>query len=590
MDQQAALAQAVACHQTGNLDEAEKLCRAILSSAPRQAVAMTLLGTIQLQRSKLDESVGLLKSSLALHPQQPNALYCLGMALHGLNRPAEALASYERAIALVPDLVQAHNNRGLVLEQMGRVGEALASYDKALAINPTHAVAHSNRGNALSQLERFDEALTSYERAIALNPRNANAFYNRGIALSRLQRHEEAVASYDRAIALMPNYAKAHTNRGLSLAALRRHDEALASLQQALALAPKSAEASNNLGNTLRDMGRYSEALVHYDRAAALSPELADVQLNKAYVKILLGDYSEGWRLHEARWRHSNRKIVPRNFPQPLWTGHGDLVGKTILLHAEQGYGDSIQFSRYVPRVEALGADVLLDAPQPLVGLLSTLTDSVRVIPSGSRLPDFDCHCPLMSLPFAFGTTVDSVPADTPYLTVAADKQVQWRDRIGPPTKPRIGLVWSGNPQHTNDHNRSILLALLNEILEADCEFHCLQKDIRPTDRVALNEYASIRLHEAELVDFSDAAALITEMDLVVTVDTAAAHLAGALGKTVWVLLPFSPDYRWLIERDDSPWYPTARLFRQSRAGDWISVVARLRAELNQWLARGARA
>ncbi|MHB1140924.1 MAG: tetratricopeptide repeat protein [Sulfuricaulis sp.] len=580
----ALLSKAISLHQAGHLNEAEALCRTMLSSDSAYFPAMTLLGTILLQRGSPEEAIRLFGHSLEINPMQPDALYCQGIALHGMRRHNEALASYDRAIRLVPDFVQAHNNRGLVLEDLKRHDEALASYGRAIALNPRHANAYSNRGNILNKLAQYDAALASYDRAIEINPGNANACFNRGIALSKLKQHGEALASYDRAIALNPGYAKAYNNRGLSLATLKRHDEALASFSQTIALDPGFVEAYTNRGNALRDMKRYDEAFASYNQAIVLKPDDADVYLNKAYLKILLGEYEEGWKLHEWRWKHNDKNKAPRSYQRPLWLGQESLTGKTILLHTEQGIGDSIQFCRYATMVEALGAKVMLEVPQPLVALFSTLKDSIRVIPMGNPVPDFDWHCPLMSLPLAFRTTVSTIPANIPYLRTDADKQRQWHSRMGARNKPRIGLVWSGNPGHANDHNRSIPLDLLTPLFGLDLEFHCIQKEIRQTDREILNKHRQIRLYESDLGDFSDTAALVTEMNLVISVDTSVVHLAGALGKPVWILLPFSPDHRWMTEREDSPWYPTARLFRQPQAGDWAGIVKKVVADLSRFV------
>lgn len=574
------LSKAISYHQSGNAAQAEAHCLDILRSDARHYAALTLLGASRLHRGDLEEGVRLIERSLEINPRQPDALYFLGIALHEMNRHSEALVSYDRAIALMPGFFQAHNNRGLVLEVIGRHAEALDSYDRAIALNPMHANAHSNRGNVLSALGRYDAALGSYDHAIAINPGNAKAYYNRGVALSNLKRDEEALASYDRAVAIYPAYAKAYNNRGLALTALRRYDEALISYNKSIALNPDVAETHNNLGNALKDMKRYDDALASYGRAVELKPDDADIYLNMSYLKILLGEFEEGWALHEWRWRHRDSSRSPRRFPVPLWLGQESLRGKTVLLHTEQGFGDTIQFCRYAPMVEALGAKVVLQAPQMLVELLSSLKGSVHVIPMEHPLPDLDFHCPLMSLPLAFKTVSATIPADIPYLTADEDKRNDWRGRMETRAKPSVGLVWSGNPDHANDHNRSIPLNSLAPLHGLNIEYFCLQKDIRPADREFLVEQKWIRQYENGLSAFSDTAALLMEMDLVISVDTSVAHLAGALGKPVWIMLPFSPDYRWMAEGEGSPWYPTARLFRQPRAGDWSSVIAEVVAEL----------
>jgi hypothetical protein len=297
-------------------------------------------------------------------------------------------------------------------------------------------------------------------------------------------------------------------------------------------------------------------------------------------LKLLLGDYEEGWELYEWRWKDWGRDFV-RPFPQPLWLGDAPIAGKTLLIHPEQGLGDFIQCCRYIPMVEAMGAKVLVEVTAPLVPLISTLKGSFSVVRSGQPLPHFDFHCPIMSLPLAFRTTVETIPANVPYLFADPARKALWQQRLGPRTRMRVGLAWSGNPSHKNDLNRSMPFRALAPWLALAVDFHVLQKDIRPEDAAALAQFPNVQVHSAELGDFADTAALADEMDLVISVDTSVAHLAGALGRPLWVLLPFNPDYRWFLDRSDSPWYPSATLFRQPALGDWDSVVAAVEAQLH---------
>ena len=610
------IAEATSLHRAGRLDEAERLYRSVLSADPDHVEVLTALGTIHFQRGHWEEGLRLIGLSLEIRPQQPIALNNRGNALKELKRYSEALENYELAIAFSPDYAEAYSNRGNVLVRLDRFAEALASYDRAIALNPHFAPAYNNRADALYGLKRFAEALASCDRAIALNPRLAPAYSNRGNALNGLKRCAEALASCDRAIALNPGFAPAYNNRGNALNELKRFDEALASFDKAIGLSPDYAEAHcnrantlsillrlddalasydkaialnpdlvmayNNRGNLLVKLKRPDDALASYDKAIALNPDLVEALWNKALFKLLIGDYAEGWALYEWRWKRDEAAELPRDFPQPLWRGQESLTGKTVLLHAEQGLGDSIQFCRYVPMVEALGARVVLEIQPPLLGLMSTLKGSARVISQGDILPGFDCYCPLMSLPLAFKTIVSTIPAQAPYLAVDPGKQEQWKKCLGAKTRPRVGLVWSGTPGHKNDRNRSIPLDRLSPLLGLDFEFHCLQKEVRPPDRDSLERrHQKIRTYESDLNDFSDTAALIMEMDLVVSVDTSVAHLAGALGQRVWVLLPFPPDFRWLMDGELSPWYPSARLFRQEKVGDWEGVIEQVVAALN---------
>ncbi len=521
---------------------------------------------------RYEEALRFITAACAIQPDDYIVHCNQGKVFQELKRYAEALASYDRTLSLKSDYAPAYYNRGSVLYDLQRNEDALASYDKAIALIPGYAEAYNNRGNVLKDLQRYAEALASYDKAIALNPGYALAYNNRGTALEQLGRYQEALACYAKVIALKPDLAPAYNNQGNVLKELGRYQEALASYDSALSLKPDYAEAHNNRGNALKDLGRYEEALASYSKAISLYPDFAEAYYNKSHLKLLLGDYKEGWPLYEWRWKTSQKDLV-RNFKQPLWLGDRPIAGQTILLHAEQGLGDVIQMVRYVTMVEALGATVILELPASLVPLLRTLKGASTLVASGDTLPAFDLHCPLMTLPLAFKTSVDSIPAPVPYLAADPQKLLAWRERLGIKGSPRIGLAWSGNPQHKNDRNRSTALRTFEPLLGLDCEYHALQKEIRAEDKLALAEFTDIQAHEDQLKDFADTAALVAELDLVITVDSSVAHLAGAMGKAVWILLPYDPDYRWLTARSDSPWYPTVRLFRQHSIGDWEGVI-----------------
>lgn len=327
-------------------------------------------------------------------------------------------------------------------------------------------------------------------------------------------------------------------------------------------------------------LNRDAEAINCFDKAIALQPDHAGAHHNKSFVKLALGQYEEGWKLYEWRWKTKKALISPRLFSQPLWLGEEDMAGKTVLIHSEQGLGDTIHFYRYLADMQKTGCNLIFEAPAALVPLIATQRGKFTLVGKGAPLPDFDLQCPLMSLPLIFKTTVETIPASIPYFVPAPAKSKAWRAKLGEKTKPRIGIVWSGNPKFANDIRRSMPLKTLLPVLGDGVEWHALQKDIRPEDREALETHGNILEHGAELNDFADTAALIGELDLVVSVDTAVAHLAGAMGKPVWILLPFHPDFRWLRDREDRPWYPTARLIRATKDGDWSSVIERLAQEL----------
>jgi tetratricopeptide (TPR) repeat protein len=520
-------------------------------------------------------------------PPDVSSLLAEGLAQHQAGRLAEAEKIYNRILAIVPGHCGGSHWLGVIFHQRGEHVRAVRYIDAALAQNPDDVLALNNRGNALQALKRFEDALASYDRALALRPDFADAHSNRGNALQALQRSEDAVASFDRALALRPDFAEACYNRGNALHALAQFAQALTSYDRALALRPHYAEAHCNRGVTLHDLKRFDEALASYRRALTLRPEYAEAHYGEALCRLLTGDLDRGWDEHEWRWETEQFRNGRRDFSAPLWDGSQEVAGKTVLVHAEQGFGDTIQFARYVPAVAERGARVILEVQEPLHDLMHTLPGAAQIVSRGDMLPDFDMHCPLLSLPRAFATRLESIPAQTPYLHASAGRVADWNARLPPRTRPRIGLVWSGRPTHKNDSNRSIGLGSFLPLLDGvEATFVSLQRDVRAADATLLRKRTGLVHFGDKLKTFADTAALIANLDLVIAVDTSVAHLAGALRKPVWVLLPFIPDWRWLLDRDDSPWYPTARLFRQDDSRRWDSVFVRLRAALDDFLHR----
>jgi hypothetical protein len=377
-----------------------------------------------------------------------------------------------------------------------------------------------------------------------------------------------------------PSDAAVLDDRGVTLHKLRRLEEALANHDSALASRPDYAEALANRGVVLYDLKRFDEALASYDRAIALRPDYADAHFLKGLSSLVTGDFERGWIEYEWRRKAPAAGIAERDFPQPLWLGADDVAGKTILLHSEQGFGDSIQFCRYAPLVAAYGARVIVEVEEPLRGLMTGLAGAAQIIAKGRPLPDFDFQCPLLSLPLAFKTRLETIPSSPSYLRAPAQNLQNWDARLGMERRPKIGFAWSGNAKHVRDRERSIGLSELLPLLDIDATFVSLQKEVRAADAETLKKSAGILRFDDELKDFSDTAALISRLDLIISVDTSIAHLAGALGKPVWVLLTHAPEWRWLLDRDDSPWYPTARLFRQDDARAWDEVIARVRDAL----------
>jgi tetratricopeptide (TPR) repeat protein len=541
--------QATALHRQGRFDEAAKIYAAILAANPAQFDALHLLGLLRHQQGREVDALRLMAAALNVNPNSADTLSNFGLVFDALKQHQDALDIFDKAIALKHDHANALNNRGLTLATLGRHVEALASWGRALAADPGHAEALHARGNALFTLKRFAEALEDYDRFLALRPDDADVLNNRGSSLSELGRLDEAVESYARALELDPKLPEVHINKGHVLADLHRFDEALAAYADAAAIGPKHAEA------------KFCESLV----------------------RLRLGEFAQGWRDYEWRWRQASWGERGRDFPSPLWLGEQSLAGKTILLHAEQGFGDTIQFVRYVPLLARLGARVVLEVQPPLTPLLSGMDGASCVLARGEALPAFDLHCPLMSLPLAFGTESRSIPSDGAYIRTPADRVSDWQARLGQTRGLRVGIAWAGSSVHEHDRSRSMALERFASVLSVPgIEFVSIQKDLSPADAATLRRYGNVRPVGDELGDFADTAAVVARMDLVVAVDTSVVHLAGALMRPVWVLVPFSPDFRWLLGREDSPWYPTARLFRQPRFGDWESVLARVRDELGR--------
>jgi tetratricopeptide (TPR) repeat protein len=642
------LQRAVGMHQGGRLREAEKLYVQVLAAQPDNFDALHLYGVLMHQRGQPVEALRLIGQALRANARAAAAHSNYGMVLAALKRDAEALESYDRAIALKPDYAEAINNRGNVLRNLGRTEEAIVSFERALALKPGYPEALNNRGNALLVAQRTVEALQSYEEALAQRPSYVDALVNRaealcllarpdqamasldralalkpdhpaalqgraqlrqarddiagaltdlerlaplkpgdaetqaglGHLLRELGRFEEALAAYDRALALKPDDAATHNCRGNVLIELNRLDEALAAYERALALDPDYTFALVNRGSALRYLGRTDEALASFDAAIRRAPDLADAHWNKALLQLSQGDFAHGLAGYEWRWRRGFE--APRDFAQPLWQGD-DLAGKTILLHAEQGLGDSIQMLHYLPMVAAEGGRIVLELPEPLLPLISD--PAITLIRRGTPLPPFDVQCPLMSLPLAFGTRLETIPATVPYLKVPADRLEKWKTTLATIRAPRIGLVWSGRPDHVNDHNRSLPLARLAPVLTIPgVQFVSLQQENRDRDVAEFARWPNLTRFDEALGDFADTAAVIAQLDLVIAVDTAVAHLAGALDKPVWILISHIQDWRWLLGRSDSPWYPSARLFRQPAPGDWESVMADLVAALRDFV------
>ena len=502
------------------------------------------------QAGDLDKAERLCAGILEYRPEDFDALHLLGVLNFHRHRLVEALRFLSQALRVNSGSADAMSNLGLALHATGRFEEAVAWYRNALRLAPDHPEILYNLGNTCLELGHIDEALAHFNAVLAKNPGHVGALVNRGNTLLRFNQPSQAIASYDDALAAMPGHPQILTNRG----------------------------------HALRRLDRPVEALAGFEAAIAARPEFPEAHFEAAMTRLGLGDFEAGWKAYEWRWRTAAFAGQRRQFQAPLWLGDAPVVGKTILLHAEQGFGDTIQFIRYAPLLAGEGAKVVCEVQPELLSLLSQLQNvqGITVVARGEPLPAFDLQCPLLSLPLAFGTQPETVPAAIPYLAAPAQRLAEWRDRL-PGGGLRAGFVWSGQPSHKNDANRSIPLARLAGLFE-NPPVRCfgLQSHLRDADREVLQRLPNLVHLGDALADFADTAAVIALLDVVISVDTAVAHLAGALGKPVMILVPYAADFRWLRDRDDSPWYPTARLLRQPAFGDWDSVIVRLGEELQQ--------
>jgi len=597
---------ALAQQRAGRAADAERLCRNILALEPGHAQTLHLLGLIEHQRGHSDAAIDRIRMAIArnghdpafhhnlgnilrsqgraaeaaecyeralsLDPASVNTLYNLGNTCLDLGRRDRAVTYFEQALRLKPDAIELHNNLGGVLHDLGRYEEAIACYRKALERRPEAVETLDNLAVALRAQGQLDEAQACYERALALWPDHVESLIGRGAVLRDQGVPAEAVAFYERALALAPDHPEARNNLGVALVDLGRLQEAVSQYERVLARQPTRAETHSNLGVALQRQGHYAAAVACYERALALRPDYAQAHFNRAIVLLLTGEFDNGWEEYE--WRFAVARY-DRHFDRPLWSGEC-LDGKTILVHAEQGFGDTLQFVRYVSAVAERGGRVVLEVPEPLLRLARTVAGATQVVAAGDPLPPFDCHCPLLSLPRVFRTKMATIPNAVPYLSVPKDAATTWAERIVSAPGLKVGLVWAGTAVGAID------LPSLRSMFEvADASWFSLQVGDRSAD-LSLLDGVKIADLAPWLADFAETAAAVSRLDVVISVDTSVAHLAGALGRPMWLLLPHRSEWRWLLERSDSPWYPTARLFRQRDPGEWDEVACQVAAALEQ--------
>jgi len=611
---------AMSHYQAGRRAEAEAVARQVLAQAPNQADALSLLGVLACEggqsaagmdligralklaptsvyvlnvygsalraNGQLEEAITAYRQALRGHPDVVEVIFNLGSTLRDAGQVDEAMAAFFRCTQLRPNFAEAHDQLGNTLRAKGRLDEGIAAHRRAIVLRPGMADAYNNLGNGLRDKGLFNQSIDAFNRATQIDPAHAAAYCNLGNALRDAGRLDDAVASCKRAIELRPDYAIAYSNMGNALRDLGRTAEAVAAFEQAVRLRPDMAELRYNLGNTLIDQLRMEDASRAFEEVIRLKPNWAEGHFHMGLTRLALGDFRRGWPEYE--WRTGIRGFGPlRNFSQPQWDGK-ELDGKTILLHDEQGQGDTIHFVRYVSMVaERVGARrggrVVLGCQPSLARLLAQVPGVDEVIAGASPLPQFDVHCRMLTLPQVFGTDLTTIPAPIPYLRADPALSQTWAQKMGAQkmgaraagAEIRVGLTWAGSSGYAHDYKRSLVLSQLAPLAEiSGLSLYSIQKG-PGADQAAPAGMKLIDL-TADLNDFADTAALIDNLDLVISVDTSVAHLAGAMGKPTWILLPYSPDWRWMLGREDSPWYPTARLIRQAAPGDWTPVVARV--------------
>ncbi|MGJ4951758.1 tetratricopeptide repeat protein [Bradyrhizobium sp. HKCCYLS20291] len=565
----------------GRHADAEACCQLALAIDGGHAPTLNLLSILALQAGQYDAALQWVSRALR-QDVQPQYFLTLATVLQVLGRSDEVIKVVDKASTLGLESPDLWMLRGNALVNLQQLTEAVSSFQRVLELNPQNWDAANQCGIVLQRLGRIDEALACLDLSDALRPNHVPTLLMRGALLTALKRLDEALLICRRANEIEPGNSDICVKTGIVLRTMCRDEEALKLFERALALQPGSRDALHNSAAVLTKLHRFDEAFEIYGRLKEFDPSDALAELGIAHLKLLSGDFDAGWRGREARWRVPH--FYPR-FQQPMWDGQEDVAGKTIVITADEGLGDTLQFVRYVPWVAALGARVILAVQESLMTLLSRTPGISQCIPvsEAAGLAAVDFHCPIMSLPFVFRTTVETIPAPVSYLPAPDPDRIRcWEDLLGAHDKMRVGLVWSGNPNHPDDHNRSIPLRMFSSLLAEEATFISLQKEPKAVDQATLQQVGHVLDLTSQLTDFADTAALISCLDLVITVDTSVAHLAGALGRPTWMLLSFTPDYRWLLEREDSVWYPTMRLFRQSGKRDWAEVVEQVRASLQQ--------
>ena len=534
--------QAIQHHQAGQLEQAKKKYQEILDTNPQHADSSHLLGLVEYQYGNYMKAIEHIQQAVLISPKQPVFLNNLGNVLKEMGELDRSVQAYQQALEIAPDDAEIHNNLGVTLKEMGELDRSVQAYQQALEINPQYAEAHNNLGNVLKEMDQLDESIHAYQKALKINPQYVEVYNNLGNVLKEMDQLDESIHAYQKAIQIQPDYVEAHIN----------------------------------LGVVLREQVRLKESIQAHQQAIQIQPDYDEAHINLAITFLLQGQLTAGWK--EFEWRRSRK----RDFKRPLWDGT-PLNGKSILIYAEQGFGDTIQFVRYIDLLPDANTIIIVFCQPELKTLFKSMDRIDTLVTKGEDIPNSDVHVPLLSLPYMFNTTLNTIPARIPYLypNPKADSVFH----LDGSHDLKIGIVWAGRPTHADDNNRSIDLKWFKCLLDIrNCEFFSLQVGERREDIKQHGHHRTIKDLGKQFTDFHHTALAILQLDLVISVDTAVAHLAGALGKEVWTLLPFVPDWRWMLDRSDSPWYPSMTLFRQQETGgDWSPVFERLRLALTRY-------
>jgi tetratricopeptide (TPR) repeat protein len=613
MELNEAIKAAVGYYESGDLEQTEKVCKEILSIQPDNIDALNFIGILYYQQGLYDPAEEYFRKALQVAPDNADVYCNIGNTLRQKGQLDEAIQYYEKAIQMNPAYGDTYNNIGHIYHYKGQIDEAITYYKKAVELEPDFADAYYNLGAAFQdkrqfdlaidyyqkavELEpdlddayynlgiiwqdkmRFDEAITSYQKTLELNPKHADAYNNLGTIYKEQEQYDKALMYFYRALLSDPRLAKAHVNLGSIYQEQGRLDEAITCYKKALEINPDLDYAYNNMGRVLQDKGQVDNAIACFQNVLKLNPDNALAHWNMACALLLTGNFKQGWQENEWRWKIDGYPL--HDFSQPLWDG-SDIQGSSILLHAEQRFDDTIQFIRYAPLVAQKGARVIVECQKEMASLMKGLEGISHIVMQGDQLPAFDVHCPFLSLPLVFNTTIDHIPTKIPYISADPLLVDKWRVRMQQDTSDlKIGVTWSRNSGNKYGQYRLFALEAFRTLGRFEgSSWYSLQKGNAAEQAKHPPEGMKLFDYMEETQDFMDMAALIKNLDLVISLDTPVAHLAGALGKQVWTLLPFSPDWRWMLDKEDSPWYPTMRLFRQPASGDWEPVIEKVGASL----------